>query len=615
MPSNMITVKDPAPVLGMNTVDDPNVLKPGECVRLLNMFPENPPIPRNGCPGVYKSHIDNTDSFQPPINIFFFRGDTVAYSLGWLYNGTTNKYYLVRFRADGSDTIYEYGTAEVTDPLFGMLPLFYNTYCFISKDLTSWNSDTKALSHKVIESANVVRDMCISEAASVTSVTAVTSTGTFPTGSIFDYAFQYVRHTDADYFEAGTTPTGLILPEGVTGKPKRVDTFLPGVCVGVELPANRKNVTVTAPNNTVAIDITNDHSIALAQGATHIRVSRNQSQDTLVLAQGATHYFICDLPLVSGTYNDTTLDAALDGEVNFLLTGYSAAPAGAFAKKHLGRLFIFGDKVYYSEVPGGDGAYSEVVSQSNPQAWASLFKPLTYFLDCDYGDGIQASGVEVLENDIYFFKTSKIFALYGGDPTATAVTMLSDVVGCPFPHTICKIDIQTKGSFIFFVSNRGPALISAGGRIELFSEFKIKELWPSLDRSLYGQIDGFYSTIIKECTAMFFKDTLWVLYRSSTGDKKIFGYYFSSTETDIRGSMEVELAVPDIFGAIVALDNVNLKAYLFGSSANFLVVTEFLKSYAYEDLGTEEQFVATDITEDSSEIVEDPGEIISKEGI
>ena len=52
MPSGMIPIADPAITRGMNTVDDPKVLQPGEAVRLLNAFPGNPPIPGRPLPEI-----------------------------------------------------------------------------------------------------------------------------------------------------------------------------------------------------------------------------------------------------------------------------------------------------------------------------------------------------------------------------------------------------------------------------------------------------------------------------------------------------------------------------------------------------------------------------------
>jgi hypothetical protein len=620
MPSGMLDSRDNPPRFGMNTVDDPKSLRDGECVRLLNMFPGDQPTPRNGCPGVYKSLVDFNDEFQAPIVPFGFRDSVTMYAVAWVYNSGEDKYYLVCFNIDGSEAFIVLGYGTVVKPIFGMSSFHSNVYCLSNKAFDSWNDDTKALSHKVVESSTIVRDMCISEAAKIDALSQATPGGSLHNGKHIEYAFQYARRIDSAAFEAGTTPTGMILPPDISGKPKRIDTFLPGVCVGIELAANRKLITIAADSSKVTLDISSvaaeaSHAIAIAQGATHLRVSRSLEQDSDELAQAATKFFLFDLPLGTGvlTFEDTTSNESLQGETNQLLTGYSVAPACSFIKHHLGRTFLLDDNgmCYYSEAVGGDGFYDSEIAQQNPQLWSSLFKPLSYFIDCDSEDGVRSSGIEAIENDIFFFKESKIFALFGGNPTATPKTIISETIGCVFPHTIRKIENQGQ-HYIFFISNHGPAKISSGGRVELFSQFKVKELWPDIDRTIFGQVSSGNYPIKKECTTIFYKNTIWVFFRSSVGVKKIFGYFFDPIDKSVGGPFEVELAIDDIYAGIACVDTVNLKAYLFGKSANYLVITEFLRDYYYEDIVSEEAFLSTDIVQDQNEIFQDGGDHVFK---
>ena len=593
MPSKMLKLMEPAPTLGMNTVDDPNFLKPGECVRLLNMFPENPPLIRYGCPVVYKTFIDQYSYFLPPIIITRFKGSDSTWAIGWIYNTGTNKYYLVRVSPDGSDDIYQLGLATFIKPEFGSIALDNNIYVFASETFSSWDGAFYALGPKVVESSTVVRDMCITASCSLvtfSSASQVTPGGPFLNGDCFDYAFQYVRHTEATYFTGGIPISGLILPTGISGIPQRVDTFLPGACVGVESLATRQTIQITADNSYVVLDTGVDQTAALAQGATHIRVSRSARETSTSLAQGATHYFLADLPLGGGTFTDTVPDAALvGGELNFLLTGYSPLPAGgAYARFHLGRLFVMDSygKVYYSEVPGGDGAYTLSTAEYFPQYAASLFKPLTYVLDCDQGQGILGSGIEILGSDIYFFKESQIYVLYGGDPTLAVPTLISGEIGCPFPQTIRKMDTIDRGQVIFFISTRGPCFIRNGGTLEIFSVFKVQELWPDRNLSIFGQIVSAYTVPRNSCTCLFYKNTIWIAFTDLYQDNKLYGYYSSPTNSAIKGALEVELAIPNLFGNIGVVDEGALTAYLFGTSQDYLVMTEFLKDGTFEDLET-----------------------------
>jgi len=594
-----LKINDSAPIHGMNTVDDRRTLPEGQCFRLLNAFPGNPPLIRTGCPGQLKTSTDEYDTFQQPATFFIFSDDTEDYGICWVYNSNTDLYYLARFQVDGSDEIYKLGAAAVTTPSFGFLSLFDNMYCFVDKVLSSWQSDTHALSHKIIEGTTVVRDMCISEAGKMYGVPAEASCGYFPKSIFVGYGFQFVRRNDAAAFTTGANSASVILPPGITGQPQNIETFLPGVCIGVSDTDNNQTIgTGTDDNRMFEINLSSDSLAyipeiinAIAQGATHLRVFRSHLFASEELATDATKFFVVDIGL-DGTlvYCDVGVtqeqdDASL--ETNQLLTGYTVAPYGCFSAYSKGRLFIMAPNgmVYYSETPGGDGFVDSDLAQEYPQYSTSLFKPLSYFINCDSADGIPSSGMEILDNDIYFFKESKIWVLYGGDPTATAVTLLNGgKIGCPFPYTIIPVNVAGYGNCIFFMSNLGPALITSGARIQLFPPFKILDFWPDLSSELFGQLKTQHDTVIKTCSALFFKNTIWVFYENSGGDKKIYGYYFSPTNTDEQGPLEVELALESLYGNISAIESKSLRAMLLGKSDDKLVVTEFLANDTYEDL-------------------------------
>jgi len=546
MPSGMLKIKDNAPIHGMNTVDDPKRLKDGECVRLLNAFPQNPPILRNGCSGSLLVLIDEKDEFIPPAICF---GD---YTLVWIYNDTEKKYYLAVYTSAAPADIAETGHAGLTDPVFNMLDLHSCIYAFLNQAMASWHpasgseDTTAALGNKVIESSAIVRDMCISVAGAVSALTQSVDAGPFSNGDCFDYAFEYVRRNDAASFKAGSTPSGMILPVGITGVPQRIDTFLPGMCIGIEDVDNRKAIQITADASKTTLDISNSHASAILQGATHLRVCRSRRQDSTVNAQGATKFFLCDLPIgvATKTYDDTTTDAALSGETNQLITGYSVAPVAPYAEYHNGFLFIMTEEglVYYSESPGGDGGTDEELSQTYPQAWASMFKPLTYRIDCDSFDGTKGTGIIALENDVFFFKESSISAVFGGDPKSAAKSIVSDHIGCPFPHTIKRVTLKGIGTVIYFQSNEGPYILTTGGRIQPFGEFKIKELWPKLSNELYGDLVSHQTHIVNNCLAEYFRDTIWIIYKNYSGIYRVFGYYMDQTNENAKGCLELDIA-------------------------------------------------------------------------
>ncbi|RPH88496.1 MAG: hypothetical protein EHM66_00370 [Deltaproteobacteria bacterium] len=535
MPSGMNEFSDGAPVYGMNTVDDPKRLKKGECVRLLNMLPGDPPVPRLGCTGRLLSGTTGY-RFLPPGISFTYGG--VIYAVVWIYDSVALEYKLIVVDIDAG-TFTELGAAtfdpSVTTVLFDMTTINAYVYASISERIGLWEGAAHGIGHKVVEGDSVVRDMCLSSVASVNAVTVAGTGGVVETG-FYSFAFQYVRRNDAAAFEAGGPVTGMILPPNITAnyKPKRIDTFLPGLCIGVETIANRKIQEATTDTSifTIDMDILNDHEEAIYQGATHLRVSRTLKQTTSDLAEAATHFFLCDLPLLgtgTSSFTDNVPSATLEGEVNQVITGYSAAPPAAFIEYVKGRLFLMATdgRVYYSESIGGDGGTDLETAQANPQPWASLFKPTTYMLDCDYIDGQLAAGMKRLGDDLFMFKERKTFALFGGDPLSAVVSQVSNQVGCAFPYTITKCEIKGLfGNCLLFLGNDGPMVLQEGGRIRPFSEFKIQELWPERSSELYSELDLDYDWIVHNCSAAFYKNIWWILYQTKAGVNKIFGYYF-----------------------------------------------------------------------------------------
>jgi hypothetical protein len=260
MPSGALEFGDSAITLGMNTVDDPKRLKKGECVRLLNMLPEDPPIPRNGCTGKYISAASSSLRFIPPGISFDSEGN--VFIVVWVYDGAQGLYQLAILNASTASLEY-IGTADylTSSPLFDFLSLHGCIYCASSLTTTHWwrngvhvqgGDYGSGLSHKVVEYAGVaddtsiVRDLCISEAGIISSHALTLNGGTLNPGKWVEYAFQHVRRTDTAAFGAGGAIPEILLPYGVTSsyQPKRIDTFLPGVCIGVEDSGKRHTVEI-----------------------------------------------------------------------------------------------------------------------------------------------------------------------------------------------------------------------------------------------------------------------------------------------------------------------------------------------------------------------------------
>ena len=261
------------------------------------------------------------------------------------------------------------------------------------------------------------------------------------------------------------------------------------------------------------------------------------------LQQRVYHRYLVDIAL-SGqgftqikVYRDLTTDAALSGETNLLeMTGFSVPP--------LGRFNIWADeKLWIGGVPNENGKWFYSVANPTagvsfnvrfPQKFASMFNLDGAFVVCDPQDGQKDTGAAWLHGDLYFFKERKIFVVYGGDPSNKPVR-ISKTVGCACPESIINGDVPNTGEVIFFMSDSGPAYISSGGKVVLFTSFTIGELWPEntgvLTRST-GAPTNWYTR--NRVVSQFWNNTWWLFWgdaRNSNNQlstNKVFGYHFSN---------------------------------------------------------------------------------------
>jgi hypothetical protein len=371
------------------------------------------------------------------------------------------------------------------------------------------------------------------------------------TSDCFAYAFTYVRRNDADAWQYPGSGGGIIIPPHCAGEPTRIDTPLPGMVESITDSDNDETIAITSADSKVTIDIGSDHATAIAQGATHLRVWRSRRFRSTTLAADATKFFVADLPLgvTATTFDDTTSDAALEGELTQLtMADYTEAPFGAHIEFAKNRLWIFSAGIgYYSETPGTDGGCPSADAFAYPQKWASMFRPSEYYVDCESRDGQESRGIARLEDDLYFFKESKIHVLLCSDPMIAVPTEVSAVIGCEFPHSITKAEVKGYlGKCLLFLSNRGPMVITQGGQLRPFSEFKIKELWPKESDELYGQLTTNADWIRHNCSAAFLDNTWYVFYLTYERVYRCFAFYFSEelmTDNDApRGAFEVTFA-------------------------------------------------------------------------
>ena len=290
---------------------------------------------------------------------------------------------------------------------------------------------------------------------------------------------------------------------------------------------------------------------AIASGATHIRVWRTLGADSQAIADGLTHRFVLAAPITSlldSVYNylrDSISDNYLTGETNFLeTTGYDVPPQGRFVIWAGGRQWIGGNPDnkgywFYSELPA---------NTRYPQKYASMFRLDQYFNTCDPSDGQYDTGVCELSGDLYFFKERKIFALAGANPD-NVPTLISDGIGCAFPHTLVVADVSILGGrCAMFISESGPASLTAGGQVRLLNEFKIAELWPSGTGNIIKLSTGvptdWYTR--NKVTGCYWNNTYWIFFGDSRDTEcnlatnKIFGFHFGIDGVSV-GPLQVTL--------------------------------------------------------------------------
>lgn len=306
-------------------------------------------------------------------------------------------------------------------------------------------------------------------------------------------------------------------------------------------------VTLTLPEDIV------DLPMARKYGATHVRFTRSDHAQTAEIAAGLEHRFLVDVPFYGvnavAEWVDTVSRATLLGESNYArMTLYTQPPNGRFAAFGAARVFLGGDpnkrgRVWYSEVPGGDGGTS--FAADFPKRYASMWKINDYWHDFDPDDGQIDTGLIVFRDDLYMFKERKVFMLRNCDVTQDD-DRVSDSIGCLYPNTIKVCTLPKLGEVLFFLSNEGPAIIRPGGQLILLQRFCHEQLWPNgevlnLDT---GEImtEHTRERVHAECHF----NTMWVVYGDSEDasdenklvENHVLGLHFSA-DRPWEGCLEI----------------------------------------------------------------------------
>jgi hypothetical protein len=292
------------------------------------------------------------------------------------------------------------------------------------------------------------------------------------------------------------------------------DVFRPGELEGIENIEYRKTIYAysTTDYSKIFLRLT-ENTIAQAKGATHIRIYRTLQGSSQVVAQGLSHRYLVDVSLNNNkTYIDDLSDTFLTGVTYSIdVTGLNYPPAGRYCAWAGGRLWIGGNsdrKGYWfaSQLPS---------NTQYPQKYASLFDLENDWVATDPDDGQMDTGCFEFLGDIYFCKTRKIFALSKAD-LSNDVTQISYHIGVACPNSISfGINPSDGQPAVFFISESGPAKLTAGGEISLLHEFSIAELWPD-SIGVINNTDGesdWYSR--NKVHGSFFMDTYWVIWGDS----------------------------------------------------------------------------------------------------
>ncbi|MBD3312807.1 hypothetical protein GF352_05130 [archaeon] len=629
-----VEINDRGYMGGMDTLHEPgSVHLEGKCQLLDNLFPGDPPIPRNALRDLMADTTKLGQGsiatlFKPPI--VAVRSPDGNICIFVMHDAGSNIYGVevwdiglgVRYKA--LDCLY----ADTT--YFGMLPLHGAVYLVSDQTIsTNYDDSNKTAILKIFEYNSTTqryedREGYISQTPTVSAPAVANNSTGLTAGYWVDYAWTYVRRSNSkgDNPSEYTTYSPGVL-EGLEDLDGRQAVELPddttatksfGDATSVYDVTDRGNDifryewdgTGTDPNfetNSMAVDdrivitgtgfdgrntgsfrvtaVDDDYfevenkygfgetsivcgtadgiakkyckvtitlpgsaerTLAQAQGATHLRIYRTDHDITKETAEGLTHRFLVDVPIYgtnyAATYVDTTTQAALEGEDNFLgMTDYTVPSVGRFIEYSDSRVWVGGNpnypgRVEYSEQPGEDGAGSE--AEQEPMKYASMFRNDTYWVECDPDDGQDDTGIKVYGKDLYIFKEKKIFRLINSDPSYKPEDV-SREIGCAYPNTIKVKTLPGIGEILFFMSNEGPAMIRPGGTLELVPDFAIEELWP--DGDLLTQSDG---TLLNQYTrervyAVVHQNTVFVLYGDSEDDNsdnllttnKIYGYHRS----------------------------------------------------------------------------------------
>jgi len=324
----------------------------------------------------------------------------------------------------------------------------------------------------------------------------------------------------------------VVLPDD--GDSITTNYFRPGECEGIEDINYRRVIYTYSTTDFCRVFIgINESLAATSKGATHVRIYRTLQGTTTVVARGLSHRYLVDVAIGSRkTYRDVLSDDALAGETNIIeVTGKFSPPAGRYCFWAGGRLWIGGN-------PDREGFWFSSMQPSNtqyPEKYASIFDMDNEFLTCDPEDNQRDTGGFEFLGDAYFCKERKIFRLSNASFDNT-LTKISYHIGVACPNSIAfGVDPSTGAPAVYFLSETGPAILTAGGKIRLLTEFKIAELWQQKTGVLKNS-DGTPTDwhTRNKVSGSFWNDSYWLFYGDSDDSdcslttNKIYGCHYAT---------------------------------------------------------------------------------------
>jgi len=517
-------LKDSNYARGMNDVDDPSALADGYCAELVNAYPGFPLEMRKGISfsvGLEGQSVIESISFNGKVFIWVAIGysaklywidETLRMSQVYFSYSNTKTMVSCRELYDSKDVIsfeivgnvlysriksnsFKWGYDILAHPAMGSN---YDECNMIAIEFVKENVDGKDIE---VPYARVIP-------ASVTALPA----DAFPKSWVSSDGGSGIQvNVEADKILGayGFSVTLVRRTDTESG-----DVFMPG---SIESPEGR--LTPGRESGIAYAYLSNSYAYPFYDikfkwkntrkffGFTHLRIYRTRNfaglyaDNTFTEAQrldiikGATRYFLVDVPIDDEKYTWSTngpevadyddliarievSDGKLIGEANTLQSaGYNFPPAdGYLMKHHKNRMFILGEKgqVYFSEVPGGDGGTDLESANLFPEKYA-LWYSLYSRYELGTRDGVAVTGIASFDDDLYFFKSNKIWCLIGGMPPATP-RVIADGIGSRGGGVITAARVDNRPA-LFFLSAAAPMLIEAGGYVREFTAFKCKELW------------------------------------------------------------------------------------------------------------------------------------------